>query len=160
MGGTARGFVRGSALVPRDSTNVALWTLDHSGALLSPNDDGVNDRLVVAARFSEPVASTLTVRNAAGSVVKGSTISDEIAIHAWNLDLSSGAAAPDGKYTWTLKAAGHPVDAQPRYMMYRTLMLNHLVHHRAQLGFYLRLTDQKVPQMYGPTADEKVQPKE
>jgi uncharacterized damage-inducible protein DinB len=56
---------------------------------------------------------------------------------------------------WTLKAAGHPMNTMPRYMTYRTLMLNHLVHHRAQLGFYLRLTEQKVPQMYGPTADDK-----
>lgn len=56
---------------------------------------------------------------------------------------------------WTLKAAGHAMNTQPRYMMYRTLILNHLVHHRAQLGLYLRLTDQKVPQMYGPTADDK-----
>ena len=56
---------------------------------------------------------------------------------------------------WTLKAAGHVVNTMPRYMVYRTLMLNHLVHHRAQLGFYLRLTEQKVPQMYGPTADER-----
>ena len=56
---------------------------------------------------------------------------------------------------WTLKAGGHPVNTQSRYMTFRTLMLNHLVHHRAQLGIYLRLTEQKVPQMYGPTADER-----
>jgi uncharacterized damage-inducible protein DinB len=56
---------------------------------------------------------------------------------------------------WTLKAAGHPVNIASRYMSYRTLMLNHLVHHRAQLGIYLRLTEQMVPQMYGPTADDK-----
>ena len=56
---------------------------------------------------------------------------------------------------WTLKAAGNAVNVQPRYLMYRTMVLNHLVHHRAQLGFYLRLTDQKVPSMYGPTADDK-----
>jgi uncharacterized damage-inducible protein DinB len=60
---------------------------------------------------------------------------------------------------WTLKAAGNAVDVQPRYIMYRTVVLNHLVHHRAQLGFYLRLTDQKVPSMYGPTADDKGPPK-
>jgi len=59
---------------------------------------------------------------------------------------------------WTLKAAGNEVSTMPRYMTYRTLMLNHLVHHRAQLGIYLRLTDQKVPQIYGPTADEKGAP--
>jgi len=56
---------------------------------------------------------------------------------------------------WTLKAAGKTVNKASRYMIYRTLMLNHLVHHRAQLGIYLRLTQQKVPQMYGPTADDK-----
>jgi uncharacterized damage-inducible protein DinB len=60
---------------------------------------------------------------------------------------------------WTLKAGGHVVSTMPRYMVYRTMMLNHLVHHRAQLGLYLRLTDQQVPQMYGPTADEKFAPK-
>jgi len=59
--------------------------------------------------------------------------------------------------TWTLKAGGNPVDVKPRYMMYRMMVMNHLVHHRAQLGFYLRLTDQKVPSMYGPTADDKEQ---
>lgn len=56
---------------------------------------------------------------------------------------------------WTLKAAGQTVSTMSRYMVLRTLMLNHLVHHRAQLGVYLRLTEQKVPQMYGPTADDK-----
>jgi len=61
----------------------------------------------------------------------------------------------DLEVTWTLKAGGNPVDVKPRYLMYRTMVMNHLVHHRAQLGFYLRLTDQKVPSMYGPTADDK-----
>jgi uncharacterized damage-inducible protein DinB len=56
---------------------------------------------------------------------------------------------------WTLKAQGQSVSTMSRYMTLRTFMLNHLVHHRAQLGVYLRLTEQKVPQMYGPTADEK-----
>ncbi|HET9798128.1 MAG TPA: DinB family protein [Gemmatimonadaceae bacterium] len=56
---------------------------------------------------------------------------------------------------WTLKAGGMVMSTQSRYMVYRTMMLNHLVHHRAQLGLYLRLTDQKVPSMYGPSADDK-----
>jgi uncharacterized damage-inducible protein DinB len=33
-------------------------------------------------------------------------------------------------------------------------VLNHLVHHRAQLGVYLRLLDKKIPGVYGPSADE------
>jgi uncharacterized damage-inducible protein DinB len=41
-----------------------------------------------------------------------------------------------------------------KYDVWRTWVLNHLVHHRAQLGVYLRLLGQKVPGMYGPSADE------
>jgi uncharacterized damage-inducible protein DinB len=61
----------------------------------------------------------------------------------------------DFQVPWTLKAAGNAVLTQSRYMVLRQMVLNHLVHHRAQLGVYLRLADQKVPQMYGPTADER-----
>ena len=65
------------------------------------------------------------------------------------------ATDADFQVPWTLKAAGKAVLTQPRYMIVRQMVLNHLVHHRAQLGVYLRITDQKVPQMYGPTADER-----
>lgn len=65
------------------------------------------------------------------------------------------ATDEDFQVPWTLKAAGNVVLTQPRYMILRQMVLNHLVHHRAQLGLYLRLTDQKVPQMYGPTADDR-----
>ncbi len=66
------------------------------------------------------------------------------------------AATPeDWDVQWTLKARGHAVDVKPRYLMLRTTVLNHLVHHRAQLGVYLRLLERPVPPMYGPTADER-----
>ncbi|HEY3939741.1 MAG TPA: DinB family protein [Bryobacteraceae bacterium] len=42
----------------------------------------------------------------------------------------------------------------PRMNLYRTMFLNHLVHHRAQLGVYLRLLNIPVPGLYGPSADE------
>lgn len=57
---------------------------------------------------------------------------------------------------WTLKAGGHAVQTDTRYFMLRTTVLNHLVHHRAQLGVYLRLVEVAVPKMYGPTADERL----
>lgn len=57
---------------------------------------------------------------------------------------------------WEFKAAGRTMSTQPRYLAVRTMVINHLVHHRAQLGLYLRMTDQKVPSMYGPTADDKI----
>jgi uncharacterized damage-inducible protein DinB len=59
------------------------------------------------------------------------------------------------KVPWTLKAGGQVMLTQPRYMILRMQTINHLVHHRAQLGVYLRLVDKPVPQMYGPTADER-----
>ena len=42
-----------------------------------------------------------------------------------------------------------------RYNAYRTLFLDHMIHHRAQLGVYLRLLGEKVPATFGPTADDK-----
>lgn len=54
---------------------------------------------------------------------------------------------------WTIKRADQVLQRMSRYLMMRTT-INHLVHHRAQLGLYLRLSDLKVPSMYGPTADE------
>jgi uncharacterized damage-inducible protein DinB len=41
-----------------------------------------------------------------------------------------------------------------KYRVWRTWVVNHLIHHRGQLGVYLRLLGQKVPGMYGPSADE------
>ena len=67
------------------------------------------------------------------------------------------AAATDDDFNvpWTLKKTGAVVMTAPRYQMLRSMVLNHIVHHRAQLGLYLRMLDEKVPQMYGPTADDR-----
>jgi hypothetical protein len=56
---------------------------------------------------------------------------------------------------WSLLASGNVVFSQPRYLVYRTLFLNHLVHHRAQLGVLLRLNDIPVPAVYNDSADEQ-----
>jgi uncharacterized damage-inducible protein DinB len=56
--------------------------------------------------------------------------------------------------TWTLKMGGNPIMALPRIAVVRNFVLNHNVHHRAQLGVYLRLNDIAVPSVYGPSADE------
>ncbi|HXY31211.1 MAG TPA: DinB family protein [Gemmatimonadaceae bacterium] len=55
---------------------------------------------------------------------------------------------------WTLKRGDMVLWSAPRAVVIRT-HINHLVHHRAQLGVYLRLNDIPVPAMYGPTADER-----
>ena len=71
--------------------------------------------------------------------------------------LAALARATDAAWDepWTLKRAGLEVTTGTRYLMTRTMVVNHLVHHRAQLGLYLRLVDERVPSMYGPTADDK-----
>jgi hypothetical protein len=69
---------------------------------------------------------------------------------------SALASASDEDYNvpWTLKKTGVVMMNGPRYQLLRSMVLNHIVHHRAQLGLYLRMLDLKVPMMYGPTADE------
>jgi len=42
----------------------------------------------------------------------------------------------------------------PKIAVMRSMVLNHIVHHRGQLSVYLRLNDIPVPAMYGPSADE------
>ena len=55
---------------------------------------------------------------------------------------------------WTLKNAGAVLFTMPRAGVLRGFIFSHMIHHRAQLGVYLRLLDVPVPSMYGNTADE------
>lgn len=66
------------------------------------------------------------------------------------------AAARNEDYavTWTLLFNGAPVFSAPRAGVIRGSVMNHMVHHRAQLGVYLRMLDIAIPGMYGPSADE------
>jgi uncharacterized damage-inducible protein DinB len=56
--------------------------------------------------------------------------------------------------TWTLKLNGKQILAMPRVAAVRGMFMNHIIHHRAQLGVYLRLNNIEIPGMYGPSADE------
>jgi uncharacterized damage-inducible protein DinB len=56
--------------------------------------------------------------------------------------------------TWRLRAGGQVVMEQPRHIVLRDT-INHLAHHRGQLTVYLRLLDQPVPAIYGPSADDQ-----
>jgi uncharacterized damage-inducible protein DinB len=55
---------------------------------------------------------------------------------------------------WQISIGDRVIAEGPRMVLYRTMFLNHLVHHRAQLGVYLRLLGAPVPGLYGPSADE------
>src|ERR1700674_6079924 len=65
-------------------------------------------------------------------------------------------AMPDEAWTenWKLSFQGKPIFEGQRFLAYREMFLNHIVHHRAQLGVYLRLNGKPVPAIYGPSADD------
>jgi uncharacterized damage-inducible protein DinB len=69
-------------------------------------------------------------------------------------ELLSRATDEELMKTWTLTYKGNLIFAMPRAAVLRTMVMSHLIHHRAQLGVYLRLNNVEIPGMYGPSADE------
>jgi uncharacterized damage-inducible protein DinB len=55
---------------------------------------------------------------------------------------------------WTFKNNGVVVFSLPKIAALRSMVFNHIIHHRGQLTVYLRLNDVPLPGLYGPTADE------
>ena len=84
----------------------------------------------------------------------------EAALAMFDKNVAAARAAMEGASDelllapWTLLMGGNEVFKMPRVGVFRTMIMNHMIHHRAQLGVYLRLNDVAVPAMYGPTADE------
>lgn len=69
-------------------------------------------------------------------------------------ELLSNAKDEDLAKIWTLTYKGQQVFAMPRAVVLRSMCMNHLYHHRGQLGVYLRMNNVAIPGMYGPSADE------
>jgi uncharacterized damage-inducible protein DinB len=67
----------------------------------------------------------------------------------------AAATDQDWQKIWTFKWNGQTVMSMPRAAVMRSVIMNHLIHHRAQLGVFLRLNDVAIPGMYGPSADDK-----
>jgi uncharacterized damage-inducible protein DinB len=65
------------------------------------------------------------------------------------------ASDEDMAKPWSLKNGETVIFTMPKIAVIRSFVMNHLIHHRAQLGVYLRLSDVAVPGMYGPSEDEK-----
>jgi uncharacterized damage-inducible protein DinB len=55
---------------------------------------------------------------------------------------------------WSLRKSGQKLMTMPRLTAFKTMVVNHTIHHRGQLTVYLRLLDVPLPPVYGPTADE------
>ena len=54
---------------------------------------------------------------------------------------------------WQFIFGGITYVDEPRRGVFRSMVLSHMIHHRAQLGVYLRLLDRPIPGTYGPSAD-------
>lgn len=57
---------------------------------------------------------------------------------------------------WSLKNGDEEVFTMPKIAVLRSFVMNHIIHHRAQLSVYYRLNDIPLPGIYGPTADEQM----
>ncbi len=57
---------------------------------------------------------------------------------------------------WTMAGPdGTVFISMPRVQVLRSMILNHLIHHRGQLTVYLRMCEVPLPALYGPSADEQ-----
>lgn len=66
----------------------------------------------------------------------------------------SQAKEEEFEKNWSMKYGEIVYFTLPKKQVLRIYCMNHLVHHRAQLGVYLRLLDIPVPATYGPSADD------
>ena len=95
-------------------------------------------------KFSEPPALESTAAIVAA-------FDESVAQAKTNLAATDDAAMMKN---WSFNMGGNPIMTIPRIGVYRSILLNHLYHHRGQLSVYLRLLDVPVPSIYGPSADE------
>ena len=71
------------------------------------------------------------------------------------IDALKSANDEDLNKSWVMRMGDYVILNAPKSAAIRTMCLNHLYHHRAQLGVYLRLLDIPIPGMYGPSADDR-----
>lgn len=57
--------------------------------------------------------------------------------------------------SWSMTHGADILFSLPKKQVLRIFCMNHLVHHRSQLGTYLRQLDIPVPAAYGPSADDE-----
>ncbi|MDP9038539.1 MAG: DinB family protein [Acidobacteriota bacterium] len=78
-----------------------------------------------------------------------------------HFDVTSAQALETLKHTsdeklgevWSLSRGELTIFSGTRYGAYRAFGVNHIIHHRAQLGTYIRLLNRTLPGTYGPSAD-------
>lgn len=105
---------------------------------------GSDERDIAATGYTPRVLQT-TVERLALFDENAAAMQQAIAAADW----------PAVERTWTLRAGDRILARGPKSALLRTIVLSHMIHHRAQLGVYLRLLGVPVPSVYGPSADEQ-----
>jgi len=72
------------------------------------------------------------------------------------VDILQNTPEEELKNNWTMRYGDKVFFTLPKASVFRSFILSHTIHHRAQLSVYLRLLDVPVPSIYGPTADENI----
>lgn len=113
-----------------------------------------------STQFATSIAKSDSMDFAKGEYVVIDVANRQQLLDAFDKGASSARAAIAGSSdeslakSWSLMMDGKPIVTMPKAGVLRTVMMNHLIHHRGQLSVYLRLTDTPVPSIYGPSADE------
>lgn len=66
----------------------------------------------------------------------------------------SNVSDEDMAKQWTLRNGEQVYFTMSRVAVMRSMVMNHIIHHRGQLSVFIRLLDIPVPEIYGPSADE------
>ena len=91
-------------------------------------------------------------------------VSSEQLLHEFDTLAAEARAAlanssdADLQHKWKFSYGGHVISENTRSCTFRHVFFNHMIHHRAQLGVYMRLNNLPVPGAYGPSADEPFNP--
>lgn len=129
---------------PHPKSNTAKWMMNHLAnlpgwAVITLKQDGLD----FTPDFKEE---------------QGSTTAEVLALFDKNVAEARAAieSTSDEEFykNWRLSAQGQEIFTMPRIQCMRSFVMNHMIHHRAQLTMYLRLNDLPVPGLYGPSADE------
>ena len=133
---------------PHEKSGTMIWLAGHLANIPSWAMYAIKEDALDMAPNGVPMAPPPTPKS-----------SKEL-LETFDKNLADGRAAIAGASDthllkpWSLLNNGKSVLTLPRIACLRSWVMNHSIHHRAQLGVYLRLNNLPVPAIYGPSADE------
>jgi len=133
---------------PHEKSGTVGWLASHVATMLSWLPTTLNTEELDYAPVGGPAYQPPKIENRKGLLAEF----DKNAAEA--RAALSGVSDAEMMKGWKLLAGGKEIFTMPRAACIRGMVLNHLIHHRAQLTVYFRLIGVPVPGLYGPSADE------